>query len=140
MCAIFTTRLDGMWKGLVDEVNIEVQPEAHHIGKYKKDNTQMKSIGHAIQAYFIAKGVQVDFVNATAKNNIYDGPPVENNTRSQDPYRQRKALSIEETYAILRATGQLGHLMAIALYLKKDDIADAFLQCCYCAYKFRNKE
>jgi hypothetical protein len=141
MCTLFNQYMHpehGQWRD-VGGVNVEQQPEHQHLGRgnmfRKRDNTQMKSMSHAIQGYFIARGVPVRFVNAQAKNNVYDGPPVALKTKSKDKYRQRKDQSIQETKAILHDTGQHQWLEYILSLSKKDDVADAFLQCCYYAKK-----
>lgn len=131
-------KLNNIWP-LLDRcqyVNIEQQPESQHLGQKfaattarRRDNTQMKSISHAIQAWFLSRMKTVEFISAKSKLEVYDGPPIVIPTKSVDKYYQRKKLSIAHTNEILKGDQEWLHY--IGLLDKKDDVCDAFLQCCY---------
>ena len=130
-------KLDLLWDDYLRQctyVNIEQQPEQQHVSKFAKfsrgrDNTQMKSISHAIQAYFLARGKEVEFVSPKSKLTVYKGPPLENVSKAKDPYYLRKRMSIAHAVAMLK--NQDDWLLYIKQLEKKDDVCDAYLQCCY---------
>ena len=130
------TKLDIMWPELQQchWVNIEQQPEHQHVSKFtpmsrQRDNTQMKSISHAIQAFFLSRGMPVEFVSPKSKLNVYDGPPIDLKSKSTKEYYLRKRMAIAHAKAMLE--GQDMWLQYIKNLEKKDDVCDAYLQCCY---------
>ncbi len=123
--------------------NIEQQPEQQHVGGggnrfgggRQRDNTQMKSIAHAIQAYFLAMRVPVSFISPRSKMLVYQGPPVDLKSKSKDKYYLGKRMSIEHAKLVLADTNTTTNGQEWIEYIrrldKKDDVCDAFLQCCY---------
>ncbi len=156
---VLCKKFDSMWETDlhdIDFVNIEQQPEKHHLQKGtglkrrfipSSDNTQMKSIGHALQAYFLAKGKPVRFISAKSKLTVWDGEtiiilpsdPIPNDenaviikTKSKDAYYRRKLISIGHAQKILEeGENQYWTNWMDGGLFKKDDVCDAFLQCCY---------
>lgn len=131
-------KLNDQWELLKEckYVNIEQQPEHHHMtpgrrSAYKKDNTQMKSISHAIQGWFLARGAQVEFVSPKSKMTIYDGPPIDLKSKSKDAYYLRKKLAVEHAKGVLMVDLTSNWIPFIDNLEKKDDVCDAYLQCCY---------
>ena len=127
------------WLKDVHHVNIEQQPEKQHFGgpnaaarnKMAKDNTQMKSIAHALQGFFLGRGKPVVFISAKSKLTVYEGPPIELKTKSTKEYYVRKLMSIAHAKAILEDMGQHEWLDYVKKLDKKDDVCDAYLQCIY---------
>jgi hypothetical protein len=135
-------KLNNIWPLLNEcgSVNIEQQPEAQHLSggarsrfpiaaARKRDNTQMKSISHALQAWFLSRMKPVVFVSPKSKLEVYDGPPIDLQSKSKDEYYLRKKMGIAHAKAMLN--GDQHWLTYLNQLDKKDDVCDAFLQCCY---------
>lgn len=117
-------------------VGIEQQPEHQHVGnRSKRDNTQMKSIAHATQMYFLAHKIPVKFISAKSKFNLYVGPPIELTTKSQNPYIQNKNKCMNECLAIMKQNLEQKWLEFVNKLSKKDDVCDAYLLAYYCITK-----
>lgn len=137
-------KLARMWPELethgVTFACIEQQPERQHVSGGRRqwgggrDNTQMKSIAHALQAYFLARNMEVFFVSPRSKMTVYQGPPVDIGTRAKSEYTIRKKTAIAHAKAILSSSSNARD-NEWALFLtsldKADDASDAFLQACY---------
>lgn len=135
--ATLCQKLDALWDEYLvkcDYVNVEQQPEKQHVSKFAKvnpykDNTQMKAISHAIQAYFLARRKPTEFVSPKSKLLVYEGPEIDLKSKSKDKYYIRKRMAVAHTLAMLET--QQYWKVYIDQLLKKDDVCDAFLQCCY---------
>ena len=109
----------------VDIVVIENQPVLK--------NPTMKSIQMVLYSYFLIYGVTTDkqinniaLFNAGKKLDVYNGPKIELNCKTNS-YTERKKLSIEYTKCILK--NKTNKLAFFNEHKKKDDLADALLQC-----------
>lgn len=118
----------------VDIVVLENQPVLK--------NPTMKSIQMIVYSFFLIYGVTIEespikniaLFNAGRKLDIYDGPPIETE-HSNKTYAGRKYLSIEYTkHFLLNNPTKLDFFNK---HSKKDDLADAYLQCL--TYYKRNK-
>ena len=119
-------------------VGIEQQPEHQHVNsfsRFKRDNTQMKSIAHATQMFFLANKIPVKFVSPKSKWKVYDGPPLELTTKSKNPYIQNKHRGIQECLAIMTKNLEQKWIAYIKSLTKKDDVCDAYLLAYYCLTK-----
>ncbi len=118
----------------VDIVVLENQPVLK--------NPTMKSIQMIIYSFFLIYGVTIEespvkniaLFNAGRKLDIYDGPDL-NTSKDEKTYAGRKALSIEYTRYFLKSFPE--KLDFFNKNNKKDDLADAYLQCL--TYYKRNK-
>lgn len=111
----------------VNKVVIENQPVLK--------NPTMKSIQMILYSFFIMNGALKDNIlkdivmfNARGKLDIYDGPKIEMPSNiKKDSYKDRKYRSIEYTKHFLRDENTW--LEFFNKHKKKDDLADAYLQC-----------
>ena len=111
----------------VNKVVIENQPVLK--------NPTMKSIQMILYSFFIMNGALKDNIlkeivmfNARGKLDIYDGPKIEMPINiKKDSYKDRKYRSIEYTKYFLRDENTW--LDFFNKHKKKDDLADAYLQC-----------
>ena len=109
----------------VDIVVIENQPVLK--------NPTMKSIQMVLYSYFLIYGITTDksvgkiaLFNAGKKLDVYTGPKIELNCKANS-YTERKKLSIEYTKCIIK--DKTDKLTFFNEHKKKDDLADALLQC-----------
>lgn len=150
---IMCKRLDMLWNEHlhdIDFANIEQQPEKQHVvqrgsGPQRKfvrmrDNTQMKSISGALQGYFLGKGKQVQFISPKSKLTVWKGEKIDINSKSKDPYYRRKRESIAHALRILKEAEQNYWAIWLEALSKKDDVADAYLQCCYALERFKEPD
>ncbi len=89
----------------------------------------MKCIGHALQTYFLTRDRNVQFVSARSKLTVYEGPPIQLKTKSTSDYTVRKHTSIAHARHFLQSQPDM--LDVFERLHKKDDAADAYLECLY---------
>ena len=124
-------------KGLFENLKfagIEQQPERQHVGRFgggARDNTQMKSISHAIQMYFLCYLIPVKFISPRSKWNVYKGPEIPLKTKSKVKYTIGKEKAVNQCFAMLDQNRDLPGNLYIRQLTKKDDVADAYLLCYY---------
>lgn len=98
-------------------------------------NPKMKSIQMMVYSYFIIKNrhlpnFNIKLFSARNKLSIYNGPPVELESKSKNKYTIRKKLSIEYTKYMIRDHAE--YLEFLTNHTKKDDLCDCFIQgACY---------
>lgn len=121
----------------IEIVGIEQQPEQQHVARFKKfpgagrDNTQMKSISHALQMYFLCNKIQVTFISAKSKWQVYEGEILDLKTKSKDKYTINKKKSIIQSFWLMKNFKDHEGLKFINNLIKKDDVCDAYLISCY---------
>ena len=111
----------------VDAVLLEMQPLKRQ---------QMRSIANLLYAYFNIKGIRsnesnikdVNFVSATNKLKYKSD---ENGNKSKNTYAERKKLAIEFCFDYLKEIQDDNHHEKFNSSKKKDDLADALLQCLF---------
>ena len=92
-------------------------------------NPKMKSIQMIVYSYFVQHNrnltdFQIKLFSARNKLNVYNGPPVEVNSKNK--YTVRKKLSIEYTKYMIRNNPE--YLEFLVDHNKKDDLCDCFIQ------------
>ena len=98
-------------------------------------NPKMKSIQMMVYSYFILKNrnlqdFQIKLFSARNKLSIYNGPPIEIESKSKNKYTIRKKLSIEYTKYMIQDHPE--YLEFLTNHKKKDDLCDCFIQgACY---------
>lgn len=110
-------RLEDAWAG-VTQVLIESQ---------MGDNSQMKSLSHCIQMYFLHRNKQIKFCSPGNKLKVFQKElPEETLKLPKDAYRKKKKLA--ELRAAHFFSDNSVALNEFNSHPKKDDIADALLQ------------
>ena len=119
------TELDRRFKGLeVDLVLIERQPKARSIIMVA---VQMFLCAYFSMAKLNKRVKEIKFISAQRKLNMkHVEPNMEVEGKTQ--YAANKKYAIHVTRHYLELLGDLGNLVLLDMYPKKDDLCDAFLQ------------
>ena len=104
-------------------------------------NPTMKSIQMVLYSNFIIKGVHnseskiesVDFISASNKLKIYDGPELFCKLKSS--YSKRKFFAVQHCLYFLKKYNENEYTDFFNSVKKKDDLADSYLQALYYFYK-----
>jgi hypothetical protein len=106
---------------LVSHIWLELQP---------KVNRKMMFVSHVLYAklveVFIDTATKINFIQATKKLKIYDGPNLQCNLKS--PYSKRKWLSVEYCKYYLEPGDWFDMFISCN---KRDDLSDSYLYCMY---------
>jgi len=135
---------------LVDALNarnellcgMEPNPRRYIIIESQPDsNVKMKCLSHVLQSWFYSKRIvperNIKFVSARNKLLVYTKPLDDDVPFISNSYRYRKDMSVAHTRALLKEADEIKLLEFLNSHLKKDDLADAFLQGCYALKQFR---
>lgn len=119
----------------VDIVNIEVQ--------HKRGHENVKCISFALQTYFLCRcpTVPIEFISGRSKLTVYEGKEIAVPS-GLSIYKQTKYKSIQHALHVLNTPQNLYWKSFVSQLEKRDDVCDAFLQCCYATkrkYKAENR-
>lgn len=116
----------------VDIVNIELQP--------LNGQTNIKCMSFALQMYFACRYPEkhLEFISARSKLTVYKGEEIVVPAHLTK-YKQNKYKGIHQALKVLDTPQNLYWKSFVTHLEKKDDVCDAFLQCCYAVHR-RYKE
>lgn len=125
-------KLEEIWEShivFIDAAGIEQQPEQHHLTKRRFnapsfDNTQMKSISHAVQAYFLTKKKPVQFIAARSKSECCELEVVQ---KYKSEYTQYKFECTQKALHLLKLNKCHDSIAYVNTLSKIDDVLDAYL-------------
>lgn len=88
-------------------------------------NRRMLFASHVLFAFFIHHGIDVSYVKASKKLQMYDGPHIPCSLKTK--YARNKYLGIKQAEYFLEASHQTEQLALLRSHKKKDDMADCYL-------------
>ena len=100
----------------IHKVYIELQ-----MGK----NRRMLFASHVLFAFFVHHGIDVSYVRASKKLQVYDGPHIPCSLKTK--YARNKFIGVKHAEYFLESTQQIEQLSLLKSHKKKDDLADCYL-------------